>query len=140
MALIACAECGKKVSDMAKACNECGFPIGDYVAYERATNQANALAEAIAEVALRPDKSGGKVLIAEEYGDLQIVVKNRLSVFELIVNGVVVGEFKGLLAVGVNVEANIGNIHIKATMSGLTGSSKLFVNGSLVAKGKMQLI
>ena len=31
MALISCVECGKKVSDMAKACNECGFPISDYV-------------------------------------------------------------------------------------------------------------
>ena len=31
MAMISCAECGKRGSDMAKACSECGFPISEYV-------------------------------------------------------------------------------------------------------------
>lgn len=29
MALIDCPECGKKVSDMAKACPSCGYPVFD---------------------------------------------------------------------------------------------------------------
>lgn len=31
MALIYCPECGKQVSDRAKACPECGMPIEEYV-------------------------------------------------------------------------------------------------------------
>jgi hypothetical protein len=45
MALIPCPECGKSVSDKARACPECGAPIA--VATERAT-------ERIQEVVLRP--------------------------------------------------------------------------------------
>ena len=31
MALIICAECGKSVSDRAKECNDCGYPVSEFV-------------------------------------------------------------------------------------------------------------
>jgi TM2 domain-containing membrane protein YozV len=35
MALIACTECGKQISDQASACPHCGAPLGRYVASTR---------------------------------------------------------------------------------------------------------
>lgn len=40
--LIACPECAHEVSDRAKACPQCGFPIAEHVAEDRAAQQAQA--------------------------------------------------------------------------------------------------
>ncbi|MEM9459033.1 MAG: zinc-ribbon domain-containing protein [Myxococcota bacterium] len=40
--LIACPECAHEVSDRAKACPKCGFPIAEHVAEGRATAEAQA--------------------------------------------------------------------------------------------------
>jgi hypothetical protein len=46
--LIPCPECERKVSDRAKACPECGFPVSDWVA-ERAAAERLAAARASRE-------------------------------------------------------------------------------------------
>lgn len=38
MALITCPECGKQISDKAKMCVGCGFPISDYLKRENVNN------------------------------------------------------------------------------------------------------
>ena len=38
MAFIDCPECGKKVSDMAKACPSCGYPVFDLFTKKQSTN------------------------------------------------------------------------------------------------------
>ena len=142
MAMIACKECGKKVSDMAKSCTDCGFPVSDYVAYERATNEASALANAVMEVAIQPDKSGGKVLIAGTYEDLEIVVKSRLNSVELIINGMVCAVSGGTLVAikSPKLETTIRGTHIKAVISSMTGGSKLFIDGNLITRGERKWI
>lgn len=45
MALITCPECGRKVSDRAKACPECGFPVAEYVIQENVPNVAEVKTE-----------------------------------------------------------------------------------------------
>ena len=127
--------------------NELTKPRGIATGHNGTTNKHNGEAISLAAEqnrgvmnALRPDKDGGSIHITHTYNDLQIVVKGRVTVYELIVNGMVVGEFKGLIAVGVSAEATVSGTHIKATMSGLTGASKLFINGNVAAKGKMKLL
>ena len=137
MALISCKECGKNVSSAARECNGCGFPIADYLAHEAASNAAEALSAALSEAALRPDASGGKVLISHTYDDLNIIVKYRLRAVELIVNGMVCDEFKGLLALNVDLKVYIGNTYVKATLSSWAGTVKIFVNSDMVAEGKL---
>jgi hypothetical protein len=43
--LIPCPECERQVSDRAKACPECGFPIGEHLAEQRELARRQALIE-----------------------------------------------------------------------------------------------
>ena len=139
MAMITCKECGKKVSDMAKACTECGFPVSEYVAYEAAVKAASDLTQGIHKIAIRPDTPGGNELISGSYGDLEIIVKSHLTTTELIVNGIVCGERKGFFnKSGFSIDVNICGIFITAKIS-FTGASKLLINGSLLTTGTRRL-
>ena len=127
MALINCSECQREVSDKANACPSCGNPI--------LTNTLNGL---------RPDSAGGNVRISHKHNELSIALKARQQNLlgegiarsvELIVNGIVVEEWIGQVTLKtITLETEIDNTRIKATWSGAVGTTKLFINGDLVAK------
>ena len=86
---------------------------------------------------LRPDRQGGKVMLAHDYNGLDIAFKSRfLSGMELIVNGMVFAEWNGVFALWtVALETHVENTHIKATWNGMLGGTKLFINGNKVDQG-----
>ena len=48
--LISCPECGRQVSDRAKACPDCGFPVSEHVAEQAELARRQALIESRARV------------------------------------------------------------------------------------------
>ena len=92
--------------------------------------------------AMRTLSKGGRVLIAQKYNDMEIVVKRRFGVTELAVNGMVYAEERVLFEKSsYALEANVHHVIVKATM-GLDDSKtiqrkpmmRLYVNGNLLAE------
>jgi len=82
--------------------------------------------------AIRPPSENGRIILSAAYGNLDIIVKRVYGVTELIVNGMVYAEQKGVVEVKYTMEACVDNILITVSMSNL-GKMRLFANGDLLA-------
>lgn len=101
-------------------------------------SEAIATAAKLPTAVLRPDIEKGKILIAERVGDLDIIVKRRYRVTELIVNGMVYAERKGLVEIHYSLDICVNNVAIQAIMES-NATIYLYVNGTLMAQ-KRRLI
>jgi len=87
--------------------------------------------------AVRPQSAKGKVLLKQNFNDLEIIVKRAFGVTELIVNGMVYAEQKGLVEPNYTLESRFGSADIKFVNEvGAVGIIKLYVNGNLLAEKK----
>jgi len=85
--------------------------------------------------ALRPESMKGRVILAQIVGSLDIKVKRLFGVTELIVNGMVYAEKKGIIESAYTLEARVENVPIQATMDAAANMC-LYVDGSLLEKKK----
>ena len=85
---------------------------------------------------LRHESTKGKVIFSQIYENLNIVVKRTYGTTELIVNGIVFAEKKGLVEINYTLDAYVENTYIKVTLEtvGNAGNMELYVNGILLAK------
>lgn len=73
--LIPCPECERQVSDRAKACPECGFPIGEHLAEQRELARRQALLESrerVGEIDCPRCKARGFVSFTETNEDGEV--------------------------------------------------------------------
>ena len=71
MALITCPECGGKISDKAKVCIHCGYPLE-----EMCFENANTFKLILAKL---PDKGKSKWIDSIEYSEAVKAVRGRLT-------------------------------------------------------------
>ena len=86
MALISCVECGKEISDRAKACPHCGVPLTDDAAIEPTSEVEEEEVEA--EPIYCPNcRSKGKMAYATERYEKEVPKGSRILAWVLIVFG-----------------------------------------------------
>lgn len=85
--------------------------------------------------AIRPQTPKGRVILSQNYNDLEIVIKRVFGTTELIINGIVYAEKKGLVETNYILEACIDDTIIKAAMD-TSAFMCLYVNGNLLSKKK----
>ena len=85
--------------------------------------------------AIRPQSKKGRVILSQNYNDLEIVVKRVFGTTELVINGIVYAERKGLVETSYILEAYLNDTMIKATMD-TSATMYLHVNGNLLSKKK----
>ena len=81
---------------------------------------------------IRPPSPNGRIIFSQPYGNWEIVVQRAFSTTELIVNGIVFAEKKGIVETSYTLDAYVENTYIKVTMD-LSGQMELYVNGDLLA-------
>ena len=106
--------------------------------YEEYTEENDVPKALVNTVPLREQSPKGKVVISQTYRDLEIVVKRSFGVTELIVNGMVFAEQKGVLEAAYVLDVCVENTSIKVTMDYLA-NMELYVNGDLLARKKRLL-
>ena len=85
--------------------------------------------------ALRLPSSKGKVILSHNFGEMEILVKREDGTTELIVNGVVYAEKKGMLEGNYTLNATVGTANIVVEMD-YSSMMSLYVNGTLATKKK----
>lgn len=85
--------------------------------------------------AIRPQTKKGRVILSQNYNNLEIVIKRALGITELIINGMVYAEKKGLVETSYTLEVCVDDTIVKATMD-TSATMCLYVNGNLLSKKK----
>ena len=103
--------------------------IEEYVDEICASNSAGSL---------RAETPKGRIILSHRYENLEISVKRLFGMTELIVNGEVYAEQKGVFETSYTLDVYVDDVHITLTMDNL-GKMELYANGNLLAK-KRRLI
>jgi len=88
--------------------------------------------------AIRMQTPKGRVLIAQAFENLEIIVKRSYGVTELIVNEMVYAERQGIIELNYELRAYVENVFIKVVMDSflIIPTMYLYVNDNLVAAKK----
>jgi len=84
---------------------------------------------------IRMPSTKGRIIFCREFNDLEIVVKRAFGVTELIVDGMVYAEKRGIIETSYTLEAFVGNVSIKITMDS-SATMYLYVDENLLEKKK----
>ncbi|MCL1844664.1 MAG: hypothetical protein FWF77_02040 [Defluviitaleaceae bacterium] len=129
--LTKCSVCSREVSSEATACPGCGHGVANELSQNKRNSNENAI---------RPDSSQGIIRISYSYNGMNIILRFQQGILEraltLVVDGMVYDEWHGNITIKtIELKTVIDNTEIKAQWSGLSGASKLFINGELATKG-----
>lgn len=88
--------------------------------------------DAISTQAIRSDAPEGRVLIKTNYEDLEIIVKRRKGLTELIINNNVYDEFIGRIETAYNLQAVVNNVEVIFLLD--RSRMEIYTNGNLLTK------